>query len=157
MSEEDHEIVDKVSDLLYKGIGNLDYMKSDYDMSKDQPKHTAWVTFDAGLYRMATDVQTTLEYANASEMQREIIKLVERVFTPELLEYVRSGDIVNLTLRIGPDTFAGYNLNEENGIEPNEELVRKHGLGGSTGQDVSGSSLVDIPLKSIDFGNKESS
>jgi hypothetical protein len=114
---DDHKISDKVSELLYDGIGQLDYVGSAYDMETDQPEYTSWVTIDVEYEKFCTDVQTTLEYSDAQSMQIELLRLTKRVITPEILEFVRSGGIKNLTVRIGPRALSGVDLNEENDLE----------------------------------------
>ena len=114
---DEHKISDEVSELLYEGIAKLDYQELQYDIEKDQPQHASWIILDALFTTFGTDVYTIIEYSDARAMQAELLKLIKAVFTPELLEHIRNGNIKNFTLRIGPETLSGLDLNEENDIE----------------------------------------
>ncbi len=113
------KVFDEVTDLLQEGVERLKGGAEFTELEKEQPTKASWVVFDASLKRYATDVYATIKYDDALAMQNEIVRLIRTVWTPQILEYVRSGEIENLTLRIGPETLSGYNLNEENGVDVN--------------------------------------
>lgn len=108
---------DKVSELFYDGLAKLDYRDLEYDIETDQPAHAAWIVLDTSFEEYGTDAYTIIEYSNAKAMQAELLRLIKAVFTPELLEFVRTGEVKDLTLRIGPHALSGEDLNEENSIE----------------------------------------
>ena len=109
---EDHKASDRVALLIEEAIERFEKIKNDYSLEVDQPKHASWVTIDTHFKDFGQDNQTGLHYDNASDMQTGLLRLAKEVFTPELLEFVRSGNIIDLTLRVGPNTVWDTNLNE---------------------------------------------
>ena len=111
------KIFDKVTELLEEGIDRLENGPTFSQLEKEQPEHASWVVFDVSLKQYATDMTSSIQYDDAQSMQNAIISLIQAVWTPQLLDCVRSGEIEDLTLRIGPRPLSGGNLNDDNGIE----------------------------------------
>src|SRR3954465_10283911 len=113
---DDDQASNKVAVLVEEAIERFE-RKSAYSLETDQPKHASWITIDANFKKFGQDGQTAIFYDDAGEMRLEGLRLAKEVFTAELLEFVRSGDVVDLTLRIGPNTLWDTNLNEDDDVE----------------------------------------
>ncbi len=111
---------DEVARLVEEGIERFGKIKSDYKLYADQPKHASWVTIDTSFKEFGQDNQTGLHYDSASDMHAQLLRLAEEVFTPELLEFVRSGNVIDLTLRIGPNTLWDTNLNDDGFLQESD-------------------------------------
>ncbi len=107
---------DAVNDLLYEGLGKLSGGWK-YQMESQQPKHCSWVTLDAELQNCCVDAGSFIGYKDVGEMKSKVVELVQVAMSEELLEMVRTGEILHLSFRIGPSAISGYNYNEEHGIE----------------------------------------
>ena len=113
------KVFDEVVDLFENGLERFG-AELKFDLYEEpHPDKVNWLIVDASLKSYATDTSIAFYYKDAQAMQDEIIRFIKAVWTPQLLELVRSGEIKNLTLRVGPDTLSGTDLNEENGIENN--------------------------------------
>lgn len=113
------KVFDEVVDLIENGLERFGAELKFDPYEEAHPDKANWLIVDASLKIYATDSSIAFCYKDAQAMQDEIIRFVKAVWTPQLLELVRSGEIKNLTLRVGPDTLGGSDLNEENGIENN--------------------------------------
>ena len=82
-----------------------------------QPKYASWVSFDVDLVSYAIEQTTVIGYNDAESMQKQMLKLIKEVITPNLLQFVRDGTIENLSFRVGPRTISSRELNQENDIE----------------------------------------
>jgi len=114
-------IDDKINDLLDEGLARFDHARTVpgavEDIETRQPQHSSWIVLDVDRGDYGIDRCTILNYPNDLVMSLELQRLISEVVNTELLHFVRTGDIANLTVRIGPDTLGGTNLNEENDIE----------------------------------------
>lgn len=95
--------------------GNSEAAPSEIEDS--QPKFASWASFDIDLGAYSIEQVTIIDYEDSVNMQKNLLKLVKSVFTPEMLQFVRNGTIENISFRIGPVTISSTDLNKENGID----------------------------------------
>lgn len=104
---------DELYELIEDSLMELNPLHRYYKPDKDQPKHFSWVSLDLEFQKYCQDHIGTIGYTDAQDMQIQLLRWVKAIVTPELLDYVRSGEIRQLTVRIGPHTLSGSNLNED--------------------------------------------
>lgn len=105
------ELLDEVYALLEEGAERI-RDTGNWDIEKGFPRKCTPGVIDVDFGINATDRWFDIEYTDAKEMKAEIVKAVEALLSHELLEYFRSGEIKNLTVRIGPDALSGENYFE---------------------------------------------
>lgn len=80
------------------------------------PEHFSWVHLDVEAKGIATDSSNGLTYHDAADMKEQVVAYVRYMLSPDLLELIRTGQLLHLTVRIGPCSLAGVDMNEEFGI-----------------------------------------
>lgn len=116
---DDSETIDKASDLINSSLEEhslslaTSYTHEDVN---NQPEAFSWLSVDVDAGGIATDACYFVTYRGAEEMRQHFLTVVAAVLSDELIELYTSGRLTNITLRIGPDTLSGTNLNDENGV-----------------------------------------
>jgi hypothetical protein len=87
------------------------------EIEDSQPKYASWASFDVDLGSYSIEQVTVLGYEDSESMHKNMVKLVSSVLTTEMLQFVRTGTIRNISFRIGPHTISSTDLNEQNGID----------------------------------------
>jgi hypothetical protein len=108
-----------VTEMLYDGFEKAEkepINKMNY-RPEDQPKYFSWVTIDVQFKTFCIDASSAIAYRNTNDMKSELENIVTKVMSTDLLHRVRTGQIVNLTLRIGPTALSGMDHNNELEIE----------------------------------------
>lgn len=117
-----HDAIDQAIDILDKNSEASDKSQVQqqgkrYDDEKDQPQHFSWVHIDVEAPKCCTDTSSCIMYGDAKEMQQQFLDYARHMVTPELLQMLRDRQLVHITLRIGPRSLSGTDLNDEYGIE----------------------------------------
>lgn len=110
--------IDKLSDMLnedavYKWPGAT--WKT---MEHKSPINSCWLIVDGETIGLATDCWFSIEYADAYEMKQQFIEFISNAISPDVFNLIRTGELRNLSFKLGPDSGSGADLNEDNGIEP---------------------------------------
>ncbi len=88
-----------------------------YSYENDQPKHFSWIHFYWSYGGLAGEYTHGLEYSNAKEFQRQLTRVIKKVFSPENLEFIREAKLTEFGMHLGPYQPSGGNINDELGIE----------------------------------------
>jgi hypothetical protein len=117
-----HDAIDQAIDILEKNSEASDKNQvkrhgKHYDDEKDQPQHFSWVHIDVEAPGCCTDTSSCIMYGDAEEMQQQFLDYARHMVTPELLQMLRDRKLVHITLRIGPRSLSGIDLNDDYGIE----------------------------------------
>lgn len=117
-----HDAIDQAIDILEKNSEASDKNQGQrrgrhYDDEKDQPQHFSWVHIDVEAPSCCTDTSSCIIYGDAEEMQQQFLDYARHMVTPDLLQMLRDRKLVHITLRIGPRSLSGVDLNDDYGIE----------------------------------------
>ena len=117
-----HDAIDQAIDILEKNSEASDKNQvqrpgKHYDGEKDQPQHFSWVHIDVEAPNCCTDTSSCIMYGDAEEMQQQFLDYARHMVTPDLLQMLRDRKLVHITLRIGPRSLSGIDLNDDYGIE----------------------------------------
>ncbi len=117
-----HDAIDQAIDILEKNSEASDRNQGQrrgkyYDDEKDQPQHFSWVHIDVEAPNCCTDTSSCIMYGDAEEMQQQFLDYARHMVTPDLLQMIRDRKLVHITLRIGPRSLSGVDLNDDYGIE----------------------------------------
>ena len=117
-----HDAIDQAIDILEKNSEASDKNQGQrrgkhYDDEKDQPQHFSWVHIDVEAPNCCTDTSSCIMYGDAEEMQQQFLEYARRMVTTDLLQMLRDRKLVHITLRIGPRSLSGIDLNDDYGIE----------------------------------------
>jgi hypothetical protein len=112
--------IDEMIDLIEDALFDPDE-KSRYDMEKDQPMHFSWFHVWWSNDNIASDFGSALQYSDAEDFQQQLIEKVRQAFNTTTLQYIRDGKIKNFGMKIGPHTPSHIDLNDELGLEVNND------------------------------------
>ena len=117
-----HDAIDQAIDILEKNSEASDKSQGQrrgkhYDDEKYQPQNFSWVHIDVEAPSCCTDTSSCIMYDDSEEMQQQFLDYARHMVTPDLLQMLRDRKIVHITLRIGPRSLSGIDLNDDYGIE----------------------------------------
>lgn len=117
-----HNSIDQAINILEKNSEASDKSQDQqrvqlYDDEKDQPQHFSWVHVDVEAPSCCTDTSSCIMYDDAEEMQQQFLDYARHMVTKDLLQMLRDRKLVHITLRIGPRSLSGTDLNDDYGIE----------------------------------------